>query len=65
MAVHGSDLWFSVTTAATQSNQLLVASSNSGTTFATYKSPCFAGLGGAIEASSTIALGGLPNGNAG
>ncbi len=56
MAVRGSDLWFSVTTAATQSNQLLVASSNSGTTFATYKSPCFAGLGGAIEASSSTVL---------
>lgn len=56
MAVHGSDLWFSVTTAATQSNQLLVASSDSGTTFATYKSPCFAGLGGSIEAASSSVL---------
>jgi photosystem II stability/assembly factor-like uncharacterized protein len=56
MAVRGSDLWFSVTTAATQSNQLLVASSNSGTTFTTYKSPCFAGLGGAIEAASPSVL---------
>ncbi len=56
MAVRGSDLWFSVTTAATQSNQLLVVSSNSGTTFATYKSPCFAGLGGAIEAASPSVL---------
>gem|GEM_PF-2282128 len=56
MAVHGSDLWFSVTTAATQSNQLLVASSNSGTTFAIHQSPCFAGLGGAIEASSPTVL---------
>jgi len=56
MAVHGSDLWFSVTTAATQANQLLVASSNSGTTFATFKSPCFAGLGGTIDASSSTVL---------
>jgi photosystem II stability/assembly factor-like uncharacterized protein len=56
MAVRGSDLWFSVTTAATQSNQLLVASSNSGTTFATYKSPCFAGLGGTIDAASPTVL---------
>jgi len=56
MAVHGSDLWFSVTTAATQSNQLLVASTNSGTTFASYTSPCFAGLGGTIEASSSTVL---------
>ncbi|MGD0811926.1 MAG: hypothetical protein ABSA91_19790 [Acidimicrobiales bacterium] len=56
MAVHGSDLWFSVTTAATQSNQLLVVSSNSGTTFATYKSPCFAGLGGTIDAASPTVL---------
>ena len=66
MAVHGSDLWFSVTTAATQSNQLLVASINSGTTFATYQSPCLAGLGGAIVyALAECALGGVPDGNAG
>jgi photosystem II stability/assembly factor-like uncharacterized protein len=56
MAVHGSDLWFSVTTAGTQSNQLLVASSNSGTTFTTSQSPCYAGLGGTIDAASPSVL---------
>jgi hypothetical protein len=53
MTVHGSDLWFSVTTSAGQPNQLLVAGSGSGARFSTYPSPCFAGLGGSIEASSS------------
>ena len=46
MTVHGSDLWFSVTTSASQANQLLVAGTGSGAQFGTYQSPCFAGLGG-------------------
>jgi photosystem II stability/assembly factor-like uncharacterized protein len=56
MTVHGSHLWFSVTTSATQANQLLVASTDSGTSFVTYKSPCFAGLGGTLQASSSSVL---------
>jgi hypothetical protein len=56
MTVHGSDLWFSVTTSASQANQLLVAGTGSGAQFGTYQSPCFAGLGGSIQASSAEVL---------
>ncbi len=56
MTVHGSDLWFSLTTSATQANQLLVAGTGSGAQFSTYQSPCFSGLGGSIEASSADVL---------
>ena len=52
MTVHGTDLWFSLTTGATQSNQLLVAGTGSGASFTTYQSPCFAGLAGSIQATS-------------
>ena len=56
MTVHGSDLWISVTTAASQANQLLVAGTGSGAHFSTYQSPCFSGLGGALQASSAEVL---------
>ncbi len=56
MTVHGADLWFSLTTSASQANQLLVAGTASGTHFRTGPSPCFSGLGGSIEASSADVL---------
>ena len=56
MTVHGSDLWFSLTTSASQANQLLVAGTGVGGALRTYQSPCFAGLGGSIEASSADVL---------
>ena len=56
MAVHGSDLWFSVTTSASRANQLLVAGTGSGARFTSYQSPCFSGLGGSIQASSADVL---------
>ncbi len=56
MTVHGSDLWFSLTTSASQADQLMVASTDGGAHFATSPSPCFAGLGGSIEASSADVL---------
>ncbi len=56
MTVHGSDVWFSVTTALTSANQLLVAGTVSGNSFSTYASPCFSGLGGTIEATSSQVL---------
>jgi hypothetical protein len=56
MTVHGTDLWFSLTTSSDQANQLLVASTNSGASFVTYQSPCFAGLAGTIQASSANVL---------
>jgi hypothetical protein len=56
MTVHGSELWFSLTTAANQANQLLVVGTGSGAHFSTYQSPCFSGLGGSIEASSADVL---------
>jgi hypothetical protein len=56
MTVHGSDLWISVTTSASQANQLLVAGTGSGDHFTTYQSPCSSGLGGSIQASSAAVL---------
>lgn len=56
MTVYGSNLWFSVTTSPAEANELLVAGTGSGASFATYKSPCFSGLGGTIEASSSSVL---------
>jgi hypothetical protein len=56
MTVHGSDLWFSLTTPATQANQLLVAGTGSGSKFTTDKSPCSSGLGGTVQASSADVL---------
>jgi hypothetical protein len=56
MTVNGSDLWFSLTTSASQADQLLVAGTGGGAHFDTYQSPCFAGLGGSIEASSADVL---------
>lgn len=56
MTVHGPDLWFSVTTSTSQSNQLLVASTNDANSFTTYQSPCSPGLAGTIQASSADVL---------
>ncbi len=56
MTVHGRDLWFSLTTSASQANQLLVSGTASGAHFSTGPSPCFSGLGGSIEASSADVL---------
>ncbi len=53
MTVHGSDLWISLTTSATQANQLLVIGSASGASFTTAQSPCYAGLGGSLAAASS------------
>ncbi|MGC8627195.1 MAG: hypothetical protein ACP5VR_06475 [Acidimicrobiales bacterium] len=52
MATRGSDIWISVTTSANTPNQLLVSSTNSGDSFTTATSPCYAGLGGTIEPSA-------------
>lgn len=52
MAVHGPDLWLSVSASQSQPNQLLVVGTGSGGTFATYKSPCYSGLGGRLYATS-------------
>lgn len=51
MATRGTDIWVSVTTSANTPNQLLVSSTNSGDSFTTGSSPCYAGLGGRIEPS--------------
>jgi photosystem II stability/assembly factor-like uncharacterized protein len=56
MAVHGTDLWFSATTSLTQAHQVLVAGTGSGSSFSTFTSPCFSGLGGTIEATSSDVL---------
>lgn len=56
MTVHGSDLWFSLTTGASQPNQLLVAGTGSGARFTTYKSPCLATLAGTLQATSANVL---------
>jgi hypothetical protein len=56
MTVHGADLWFSVTTSASQANQLLVAGTGAGAHFSTYASPCSSGLGGSIQATSATVL---------
>jgi photosystem II stability/assembly factor-like uncharacterized protein len=56
MTVHGTSLWFSVTSSLNQAHQLLVAGSGSGSSFATYASPCFSGLGGTIQATSADVL---------
>jgi photosystem II stability/assembly factor-like uncharacterized protein len=56
MTVHGTDLWFSVTASPTSANQLLVTGTVSGSSFTTDKSPCFSGLGGNIQASSSQVL---------
>lgn len=52
MAVHGPDVWISVTTSQSQPNQLLLVGTGSGASFASYKSPCYSGLGGTLEATS-------------
>jgi hypothetical protein len=56
MTVHGSDLWFSLTTPESRANQLLVAGTGSGSDFTTYKSPCYPGLAGTVQASSSDVL---------
>jgi hypothetical protein len=56
MAVHGSDLWVSLTTSDSQPSQLLVVGTGSGASFTTYQSPCSSGLGGTIQATSAEVL---------
>jgi photosystem II stability/assembly factor-like uncharacterized protein len=56
MTVHGTNLWFSLTSSLNQAHQVLVAATGSGGSFATYASPCFSGLGGNIQASSSGVL---------
>jgi photosystem II stability/assembly factor-like uncharacterized protein len=56
MTVHGTNLWFSLTGPLTRAQQILVAGTGSGGSFTTYASPCFSGLGGTIEASSSEVL---------
>jgi hypothetical protein len=56
MTVHGSDLWLSVTASPTSANQLLVSGTVSGSSFTTGTSPCFSGLGGTVEATSSQVL---------
>lgn len=56
MTVHGSDVWFSLTSSPDQAHQVLVAGTGSGNSFTTYASPCYAGLGGTIEATSADVL---------
>jgi photosystem II stability/assembly factor-like uncharacterized protein len=56
MTVHGTNLWFSLTSSLNQAHQVLVAATGSGSSFATYASPCFSGLGGSIQASSSDVL---------
>jgi hypothetical protein len=53
MTVHGTDLWFSMTASLNQAHQVLVAATGSGSSFVTYASPCFSGLGGTLEATSS------------
>ena len=56
MSVHGPNLWISVTTSQSSPNQLLLAGTDAGATFATYASPCYSGLGGVLEAASSQAV---------
>jgi len=56
MTVHGTNLWFSVTSSPNQAHQVLVAGTGSGSSFTTYTSPCFSGLGGTVQATSANVL---------
>jgi photosystem II stability/assembly factor-like uncharacterized protein len=56
MTIHGADLWISVSTGANQPDQLLLAGTSSGAHFTTSASPCFAGLGGSVQATSADVL---------
>jgi hypothetical protein len=56
MTVHGTSLWFSVSSSPNQAHQVLVAGTGSGSSFTTYASPCFPGLGGNIQATSADVL---------
>jgi hypothetical protein len=56
MTVHGTNLWFSVSSSPNQAHQVLVAGTGSGSSFTTYASPCFPGLGGNIQATSADVL---------
>ena len=56
MAVHGANLWISVTTSQSSPNQLLVVGTGAGASFTTYRSPCYSGLGGKLEAASSEAV---------
>lgn len=66
MTVHGSSVWVSLTTAATQAHQLLLIGTDAGSHFSTAQSPCFAGLAGKITAASDSVLWGVcPTGTLG
>jgi len=54
LAVHGSNVWLSVSTSAPK--QLLLASTSSGSSFATGTSPCLSQLGGALQAAGADVL---------
>ena len=54
MTLHGANLWLSLTT--DQPKQVLVAGTGFGSAFTTYQSPCFAGLGGSVQATSDDVL---------
>jgi len=53
MTVHGAQAWVSVSTSQSQANQLLLVGGGPGESFASYKSPCYPGLGGTLAASSS------------
>jgi photosystem II stability/assembly factor-like uncharacterized protein len=53
MTVRGPRLWLSLTTSQSQPNQLLVVADGFGASYATYKSPCYQGLGGSLAATSS------------
>lgn len=54
LAVHGPDLWLSLST--NEPKQTLLASTSSGATFTTLTSPCLSGLGGTLQATSADVL---------
>ena len=56
MTVHGTDLWFSATTSLTQATRSWWPAPVRAAASARSTSPCFSGLGGTIEATSSDVL---------
>lgn len=56
MTVHGSSVWFSLTTSSTSLHQVLVTSTDAGSHMSTSTSPCYGGLGGHLRAASSSVL---------
>ncbi|HTW08053.1 MAG TPA: hypothetical protein VME46_11105 [Acidimicrobiales bacterium] len=51
-SVRGPDLWLSIAAPSDEGHQSLLVSSSSGSSFTSVSSPCFAGFGGQLQATS-------------